>query len=354
MAANTGPNPATGVVFTDQLPDGLDFVSAAPAGQYDATTGAWTVGALAVNAPKTLTIVALVSGPPGTFVNAITLTAVDQTDTNDQNNSASASVQVVAVADLAVTKTVTPTTARIGDVVTYTVTITNNGPNDDTGIQLVETSKEEATFVSIVLSQGTFDQATRIWQVGSLAAGAQATIDVGVLITRPAVVVNRTVVSSADLPDPDLTNNEASATLEVPGADLAVTKTVDDASPLDGANVTYTVSVHNLGPDSATGVTVDDPVPAPFTFVSATPSAGSYDATTGSWTLDRLDPLDTATLTVVASAHGTATATNTAIVRAVDPPDQDPSNNTAAVAVTPRSSVTPPVAARASRALRVG
>ena len=68
-------------------------------------------------------------------------------------------------------------------------------------------------------------------------------------------------------------------------ADLSLTKTVDDPTPTVGDTVAFTLTLSNAGPDAATGVTVTDLLPAGLTFVSATPSQGTYAAATGLWTV---------------------------------------------------------------------
>lgn len=118
----------------------------------------------------------------------------------------------------------------------------------------------------------------------------------------------------------------------VSGADLSVTKTVSNATPTSGSNVTYTLAVDNAAGSTltATGVTVLDLMPAGVTFVSAT-GAGSYNSTTGIWTVGSLAPNSTAniTITVTVTASSGATITNGAEVRtssALDP-DSTPNNN---------------------------
>src|SRR6516225_12384921 len=68
-------------------------------------------------------------------------------------------------------------------------------------------------------------------------------------------------------------------------ADLALTKTVDMPTPNVGTTVTFTVTLTNSGPDPATNVTVQDLLPAGLTFVSSTPSQGTYNNTSGVWTI---------------------------------------------------------------------
>jgi uncharacterized repeat protein (TIGR01451 family) len=117
-------------------------------------------------------------------------------------------------------------------------------------------------------------------------------------------------------------------------ADIRVTKSVNDATPAVGTNVTFTVTARNLGPDAATGVQVRDIVPAGLTFVSATPSQGTYTAGTGVWDIGNLANGATVTLHITVTVNGTTTVTNTAVRIAGTPADFDPANNTAHANVT--------------------
>ena len=68
-------------------------------------------------------------------------------------------------------------------------------------------------------------------------------------------------------------------------ADLALAQAVSNPTPNVGDTIAFTVRLRNSGPDAATNVAVTDLLPAGLTFVSATPSQGTYDATTGLWSV---------------------------------------------------------------------
>src|SRR5262249_38270005 len=119
--------------------------------------------------------------------------------------------------------------------------------------------------------------------------------------------------------------------------DIAVTKTVDNATPIVGNNVTFTVTAQNNGPSAATGVVITDLLPAGLTFVSATPSQGTYISASGAWSVGALALSQQATLTLIATAPGPqgTTRTNTASRTASSPADPNAANDSASAAVTP-------------------
>ena len=64
---------------------------------------------------------------------------------------------------------------------------------------------------------------------------------------------------------------------------LTQDKTVDSPTAYQGDTLTYTMTVGNTGTADATGVTAAETLPAGLTFVSATPSTGTFDSTSGTW-----------------------------------------------------------------------
>lgn len=219
--ANAGPNSATNVTVTDQLPSGLTFVSSAPSqGTYSNSTGVWTVGTIANSGSATLQIVATVASI-GAKTNSAQVTAVAQADPDSTpNNSvateddqASAVVTPLQV-DVGITKTASPTTVTLGGTLTYTLTVTNNGPDPATGTSVVDTLPAGATFISATPSQGTASQTsgTVTAALGTLASGQSATITIIVTPTTTNAIagtVTNTATVSANEFDTNVTNNTA-------------------------------------------------------------------------------------------------------------------------------------------------
>jgi LPXTG-site transpeptidase (sortase) family protein len=333
-ATNNGPSAATGVQVTDVLPPGLTFVLATPSGAttYNPGTGVWNIGALANGASATLAITAT-DNSTAAATNTATKTAEDQTDPVPGNNSASATVTGQA-ADIGITKTVNNATPNQGANVIFTITATNNGPSNATGVQVTDLLPAGLTYVSSVPSVGTYTSGTGLWDIGALANAANATLSITATATGTSPVINAATKTAEDQPDPVAGNNSASVTVTGQAADIAVAKIVDNATPNLGTNVTFTVTVTNNGPSSATGVVVTDLLPAGLTYVSSTPSTGTYTPGTGVWNVGGLANGSNATLTLVATVTTTTTTTNTATKTGEVQPDPVAGNNSASVNVT--------------------
>jgi uncharacterized repeat protein (TIGR01451 family) len=99
--------------------------------------------------------------------------------------------------------------------------------------------------------------------------------------------------------------------------------------------VTFTITLTNNGPDPATGVTVQDTLPAGLTFVSAAPSQGTYDNTTGLWDVGTVTTATPQTLTIRAQVTSPSAQTNTATIGHSDQFDPNVGNNSASATVTP-------------------
>ncbi|WP_341952091.1 CARDB domain-containing protein [Salinibacterium sp. TMP30] len=329
---NDGPAAATDVAIIDQLPAGLTYDSSVPsAGSFDSQTGIWSLANLPSGGTETLTVTAT-AVQPGTITNTASIQSLNESDTDQENNSASASVDVVVRADLAIGKSVSPALAQPGETVTYTVTVSNNGPNTAENVQAVDPIKIEATVTGSTITQGSFDAAARVWDIGTLTSGQTATLTLSVQITRTGTFLNTVVISQSSIPDPNLANNQAQATIEIPAADLSVDASVDDNSPRVGQQVTLTISASNLGPESTTSAVVTSLLPAGLNYITSITSTGSYDEATGIWTIGTLDVNAPAeTLTITATFTATVSLVNLARISSTFPFDPDQTNNSASV-----------------------
>ena len=118
-----------------------------------------------------------------------------------------------------------------------------------------------------------------------VAVGGVAVLNLRATVASPDARTNTASITASDQFDPDTGNNTASATETPQRSDLAVTKTVSNATPNVGDTIRFTVTLSNRGTNSATNVQVADLLPAGLTFVSATPSQGTYNSATRIWTL---------------------------------------------------------------------
>ncbi|MBC8988471.1 DUF11 domain-containing protein, partial [Pedobacter sp. N36a] len=115
--------------------------------------------------------------------------------------------------------------------------------------------------------------------------------------------------------------------------DLSINKAASNLAPVIGSNMTFTLTANNLGNNNATGVTVNDLLPAGYTFVSATPSSGTYNSVTGVWTIGNMvSTTGTATLSIVAKVNPTGPYGNTATIIGNE---DDPVSTNNASTVTP-------------------
>ncbi|MDR3581679.1 MAG: isopeptide-forming domain-containing fimbrial protein [Candidatus Pacebacteria bacterium] len=344
---NTGFATSTGVVATDTLPSGLTFENAtASAGSYASSTGAWTIGDMSPSSTAILTIAAAVNnGTAGTMITNIATVA---------SSTASSTITVQGggggstVADIGVNKTVDNAAPSAGDIVHYTVAVGDQGPDASTGVTVHDVLPSPAlSFVSATTTQGSYSTSTGDWTVGAVAAHTTSTMIVTAKVAADqagkTIANTATVTQLGSIIDNDPANNSSTVSIVVApstDANLAVSKTANVTSTVEGGTINYTISVTDLGPATSTGVVATDTLPSTLTYVSATSSVGSYASSTGTWTIGDLAASSTATLTIAATVNtGVAGSTgttidNTAIANgSASSTDPDPSNNSSTVAV---------------------
>jgi uncharacterized repeat protein (TIGR01451 family) len=306
---NSGPNTATNVTVSDTLPDGLDFVSVGDGGSYDATTRTitWNVSSLPATSGSnvvTLDIVATVNSADS-IANSASVTAADQTDPDstpgntDTTEDDAASVTIDGeVADLSLNKTVNNSNPQVGDNITYTLTLSNNGPDDATNVEVTEQLPSGLTYVSDDAS-GDYNSSTGIWTVASLANGSQATLNIVATVTSSDSLANTASISASDQFDPDSEpgNNDSSE-------DDQSSATISPSTPSTEPNLRLVKRVTRVNNTDFNRV-VDDPA-------DSNDNAGSWPSgyLQGEIDVDNILPGDEVEYTIYFLSDGTTTANN--------------------------------------------
>lgn len=105
--------------------------------------------------------------------------------------------------------------------------------------------------------------------------------------------------------------------------DLELTSDVDNATPYVGDTVNFNIMVINNGAGNATGIAIQDALPRCVSYVSNSPSQGSYNGISGIWMVGTLNVLQYETLCITAKVTTSGTYNNTAQVNTSDQPDVD-------------------------------
>ncbi|MFL6333706.1 MAG: hypothetical protein ACJ754_10390 [Pyrinomonadaceae bacterium] len=338
---NGGPQSAAGTItVSDTLPAGLSYVSATGTG-WTCSNASGTVTctrAGPVTSGTTLPAIALTvavgAAAAPSVVNTASVASSTTFDPDSSDNSSSVTSPVTVPTDLTIAKSHAGNFTR-GTTGTYSLTVSNAGGAATSGTVTVSDTLPAGLSYSSATGTGwtcgAAGQTITCTRSDALAAGASypaIAVVVNVLQTAGSSLTNTAAASGGG--QTNTANDSASdPTTVVSSSDLSLSKTVNNPSPIQGQNVTFTITLTNSGPSNATNVVVTDALPAGLAFVSSTPGAGTYTSGTGAWSVASLASGASATLQLVALVNNTGTITNTAEVTASDQPDPDstPNNN---------------------------
>ena len=192
-AHNYGPDNATGVKVTDKLPKGLKFISVSGNGNYDPTTGIWTIGNLANGKNAVLNIVAQATTPDAKVTNTATING-NNYDQKYCNNNASASVKIGPAADLAVKISVSNAHPKYKQKVTFTITAYNYGPMGAKGVTI--TLKMPKGFKYVSKDRNIqYNPKTGVWTIGNLKSGSKVVLHV----VEQAMISNVKLTTTASI-----------------------------------------------------------------------------------------------------------------------------------------------------------
>ena len=185
----------------------------------------------------------------------------------------------VAAANLSVDHTAETADPVVqGSSFQYDIELRNNGPDTASNVTLRDYVPPGTSPVFFIQIGGpafsvSFSGTEFVASIASLAPGTVATFKVSYTAVAAATISDK-VQAVASTPDPDLSNNEdvETTTVLTRGLSLTISDAKDPVEP--GQNIEYTLIVMNRGASAATGVVVEDTLPAQTKFVSVSGPAG--------------------------------------------------------------------------------
>ncbi|MCL6296745.1 DUF11 domain-containing protein, partial [Jejuia spongiicola] len=166
---------------------------------------------------QTLNITATVNaGTSGDLITNTTTTAIgDQTDPTTDGDDLEAVFTVNNDADIVLTKTVDNATPNVGDTVTYTVTVKNNGPAVVTNLVVTDALPTGLIYGTIIPSDGSWTAPN--WEIGILSPGEEETISIQAVvgIGQGGQTLTNTVSNTQDQTDGNSTPDDPSETIVV-------------------------------------------------------------------------------------------------------------------------------------------
>ena len=205
---------------------------------------------------------------------------------------------------MSIVKNVSSGAVNYLDVVKWTITVTNNGPDAASGVKIQDVLPKGFVYLN-----SSRPYANGIINIGNLAVGAKAVVEIYSKANVTGSFVNVASVEGSEF-DPVVSNNRDDASVNVkPAADLSITKVANNSAPNYHDNVKWTLTVYNRGPDNATGVVVNEMLPKSLIWVSDD-GAGKYDHNSGIWKVGNIQNGQTKTLNIITKVNGTALIEN--------------------------------------------
>ena len=217
--------------------------------------------------------------------------------------------------DLVLTKDVNKGAVSPTERLTYTVTVTNDGPATAFNVSFVDTLPEGVTYVSHSLTKSGIALAHSGGKLtGSLGTMAAGDVIVITVLADVKASATGTLRNEAEVSAPNednlLNNKDDAENPVVPKIDLQITKT-DTKDPVQpGESFSYTLTIKNNGPSNATGVMVKDTLPASgVSFTSASLTPVSQNGRELVFNLGNMANGETRTITITVTVAPTFTGT---------------------------------------------
>ena len=277
---NDGIGDANNVVITDVLDKGLKFLNATGNFTYDEKTGTITW------------IVDLDKGETKTFnVNVTVLGYGVLPNTVAVGNKTA--VRNITVPEIITVKEVNSSDIHIGDEITYTITVSNPGKINAANVVIRDILPEGLKFIN-ASNGGVYDPVTGIitW-ILNITANSTVDLTADVCVNKSGNITNTVNVG----------NKTSNCTIESGDiVDLEIHIVADKSEIYVGDNVVYTVTVINNGPSDAINTIANILIPNALSILSYNATKGTFDITSGNWSIGNLTNGEKVVLTFVAKA----------------------------------------------------
>jgi uncharacterized repeat protein (TIGR01451 family) len=277
--SNLGPTAVTGASIVDNIPASLgtvSFVSSSGLGgaslSANSVTGNTFLGTATLPVGSTLSIVlSAVGGTTSQVINSASVSPpAGVTDPISSNDTGTVQVFIGGQANLAISKSASPTTLSDNQTTVFTLVVSNAGPLTATNATLFDKLPSGLNGVTLLSSSGSGGGTITALTTSSSQLNATLTLPpvstVTILFSAIASGVgtqvnNATVTAPSDVIDPVSSNNTAAATVTIPvPAALSITKTNNVTTLTAGTTTIYAITVNNAGPNAANNAVFKDPI----------------------------------------------------------------------------------------------
>jgi uncharacterized repeat protein (TIGR01451 family) len=277
---NFGPSHANNVSVSQVLPSSVVFVSGSSSqGAVVHNNGVVTANLGPMSAGGTARVlVTVLPAVAGVFSSTASVSS-DQPDFNLANNNVTLISHISPpTADLSVGLFAAPNSLVVGGNVTYTLSVTNNGPSSGASIMATNSYSPGLILRNATISQGSLyitNGNTVVCSFGGLGHGATATATITATAAATGTLISaaRVFSTNPNQIDPNPINDVATVPVAVgPAADLALGLAAFPNPDIVTSNLTLVTSVTNFGPSSASAVVVNEALPTALTNITITVS----------------------------------------------------------------------------------
>jgi uncharacterized repeat protein (TIGR01451 family) len=279
LVENKGPSAATGVVISDPLPPGLNFISSADCN----AVMTCSLGTIPSGGSRTVEIVVETTpAVAGTTVVNTAEVSGNEYDPTPGDNTSTAETVIDTLADIAVVKT-GPVQAQADTRIIWNLVVTNAGPNPAENVTLSDTLPPEVTNPAITTSQGSCVPSFEC-QLGTIPVDGNVLLTVEADIPRDTVVgttITNSVVVDTTTDEINKDDNTSSWDTEVTAPtpsppNVRIFKERNNSDPVKvGDVVVFKLTARNTGEVAAKNVVITDPLSAKLRYLASSIPGGT-------------------------------------------------------------------------------